>query len=603
MSYINDLISESYNTIGTPFWEGEFGPDYFDRSGLVYYLYNTVGVPISYKPVTQLFSDPSFEDVSENSRRTGDLIFYGEPGFPKDVAIYLNDDYVIVCTGGDSTSKGKDDNARVFLKKITFKNNIIAAKRHYVFVDFHNSLQTDYYEDTMEHDDNANLPIETDADNSGLTKNVSFIIKTVAYDESRDREVFIYSFFEKLVTFDENQKGSFRVDSTITRKVNNNIELYKDERNLGEEELDILEHMIEPRNSELFMKFKENDSTLIYSLYGDVLVYSVSQIITLEKPFLTYEVINNDISLTWSFEKKMIHAYSYEIMMNGEKVDEGTSVAGAHVISNAPKGEMLTFSIVIKHPVGGVAESNSVTLILEERIKRNLFKNKFNVTPYIEHKSDYYSFYIKGDVLNEEYPVKTANVILSAKRILSSPEYPANIFDVELIGELFLGTEFYYDIEVEVQKQDGSFTTARKSFEYFNQITNGEPTNLITLEEPDGSILTVEEKMLDAIEKVLDEPINQMNDRITPKLFIDYQFINKTPLDVTVELSSSKTLQTANLEETSTEVFAEIVVNNTENWSISDFMTLRGLYCPDGNTSAIRRLVVRESSVDKQVSI
>lgn len=601
MSYINNLISASYNIIGSPYWFGEYGPDYFDSPGLIYYVYNTIGIPVGYKTIMDFYNDSVFESIGLEDKKPGDLVFYGDDGIPTDVGIYLRDGYVIICTGGNSSTKGDDDEARVYLKRLRFKSNVLDVKRHITFDSIHQSIVTDYYENTKDYETDYAPVIDNDTEMPSEMI-VNFSIKTIVYDAVQDKENTIICFFEKYAELDSAGKGTILIDDSITRKVENTIQLYKDENSLEDEDLDVMEHIIESRSADVYLKFVENDSDIIYNLYGDISVYGKAPTITLQAPRLSYELLGENLNLAWRFEKDTLYAFKFKIYLNDEVIDTGVGIINSYVYSPVERNKSYSFKVEIEHPLGGTAISNTVSFRLEEEQQKNFFKNTYMIKPPEQTKMDFYSFYIKGFIKNEEYPRLESNIVLSSKRTLASPDYPANVFEAELIGEYTSGTEFLYDIEVEFQTQDNKFLIARKSFEYFNDSSNGSPNAPLIITDSTGVARTVEELMKGSIMKMIDGS-DDLYDKVTPRLNVDYNFMNKTPLEVEIELFSSKELEVAVEEESDTDILMEVEIRNDMNWTIQDFLNMADLYCPGGDTTKLENLVVRKNFINKKVQL
>lgn len=87
--------------VGKPYVWGAVGPDSFDCSGLVQYVYAQSGVNL---PRTSQDQSKVGQTVSMNSLQPGDLLFWGSTDAPYHVAIYIgNNQYVNAATPEQGT--------------------------------------------------------------------------------------------------------------------------------------------------------------------------------------------------------------------------------------------------------------------------------------------------------------------------------------------------------------------------------------------------------------------------------------------------------------------------------------------------------------------
>lgn len=80
------ILNTAYGFIGTPYVWGGSSPAGFDCSGLVQYVYSKYGVNLPRTTYDQVHSGTQ---VSDGNAMPGDLVFYGDPGAPHHVGIYL----------------------------------------------------------------------------------------------------------------------------------------------------------------------------------------------------------------------------------------------------------------------------------------------------------------------------------------------------------------------------------------------------------------------------------------------------------------------------------------------------------------------------------
>lgn len=76
-SHSNDLVSIAYSYIGYPYISGSNGPNGFDCSGFVQFVYSKIGTSVSRSTTTQLYDGLG---VSYEDAKPGDIIVWGYSG-------------------------------------------------------------------------------------------------------------------------------------------------------------------------------------------------------------------------------------------------------------------------------------------------------------------------------------------------------------------------------------------------------------------------------------------------------------------------------------------------------------------------------------------
>ncbi|WP_125154328.1 NlpC/P60 family protein [Clostridium rectalis] len=95
--YSNSIVAYASNYIGTPYKWGGNGPNNFDCSGFVKYVYNHFGVNL---PRTSSQQQCVGSAVSKENLKAGDLVFFGSPAYH--VGIYVgNNCYIHAPRTGD----------------------------------------------------------------------------------------------------------------------------------------------------------------------------------------------------------------------------------------------------------------------------------------------------------------------------------------------------------------------------------------------------------------------------------------------------------------------------------------------------------------------
>ena len=98
----NEVIAYAENFMGTPYEWGAVGPNTFDCSGFVQYVYAHFGIKIGRTTYDQIYNG---EFVSRENLEPGDLVFFGT-GSPHHVGIYIgNNTYIHAPRTGDVIKK------------------------------------------------------------------------------------------------------------------------------------------------------------------------------------------------------------------------------------------------------------------------------------------------------------------------------------------------------------------------------------------------------------------------------------------------------------------------------------------------------------------
>lgn len=96
----SQVVSIAKQQLGKPYIWGATGPNAFDCSGLVQYVYRQVGISL---PRTTYQQEYQGKAVSLNSLQLGDLLFWGNYGSAYHVAIYIGDgNFIQAPTKGQS---------------------------------------------------------------------------------------------------------------------------------------------------------------------------------------------------------------------------------------------------------------------------------------------------------------------------------------------------------------------------------------------------------------------------------------------------------------------------------------------------------------------
>lgn len=84
MSRADQVISYGMAEIGSPYRYGDEGPNAFDCSGLMLYIFGKAGIDL---PRTAAQQQDATKPISKSAARPGDLVFYGDPA--THVGLYL----------------------------------------------------------------------------------------------------------------------------------------------------------------------------------------------------------------------------------------------------------------------------------------------------------------------------------------------------------------------------------------------------------------------------------------------------------------------------------------------------------------------------------
>lgn len=95
----NAIVAYASNFLGTPYVWGAAGPQYFDCSGFMQYVYRHFGVSLSRTTYTQI-NEGSY--VARENLQAGDLVFFGTGSDPHHVGMYVgNNSYIHAPRTGD----------------------------------------------------------------------------------------------------------------------------------------------------------------------------------------------------------------------------------------------------------------------------------------------------------------------------------------------------------------------------------------------------------------------------------------------------------------------------------------------------------------------
>jgi len=95
----SSVVAYASNFLGTPYVWGASGPQYFDCSGFMQYVYAHFGVSLSRTTYTQI-NEGSY--VPRESLEAGDLVFFGTGSDPHHVGMYVgNNSYIHAPRTGD----------------------------------------------------------------------------------------------------------------------------------------------------------------------------------------------------------------------------------------------------------------------------------------------------------------------------------------------------------------------------------------------------------------------------------------------------------------------------------------------------------------------
>jgi len=95
----NAIVAYASNFLGTPYVWGAAGPQFFDCSGFMQYIYAHFGVSLSRTTFTQINEGTN---VARGDLQPGDLIFFGTQSNPHHVGMYIgNNSYIHAPRTGD----------------------------------------------------------------------------------------------------------------------------------------------------------------------------------------------------------------------------------------------------------------------------------------------------------------------------------------------------------------------------------------------------------------------------------------------------------------------------------------------------------------------
>lgn len=117
------LVMQALAQVGKPYRYGGVGPEAFDCSGLVQYVYAQAGVAL---PRSTLQQFRTGESIPPSHARTGDLLFYrfdGKQPGPSHVVIYLGEGEAVHAPASGSSVRA----ARVDIP--AFEQRLVGARR------------------------------------------------------------------------------------------------------------------------------------------------------------------------------------------------------------------------------------------------------------------------------------------------------------------------------------------------------------------------------------------------------------------------------------------------------------------------------------------
>lgn len=125
-----NIVNVATSKIGSRYWWGKSGPDYFDCSGLVYWTLNQVGIAVP-RLTADGFSNYG-RGIPFKELQIGDLIAFDWNGDKKanHIGIYAGDNYIIHANGNSSV-KGNSAKYTVKRHNITdyYKKHILSCRR------------------------------------------------------------------------------------------------------------------------------------------------------------------------------------------------------------------------------------------------------------------------------------------------------------------------------------------------------------------------------------------------------------------------------------------------------------------------------------------
>ncbi|MGW8168940.1 MAG: C40 family peptidase [Sulfurovaceae bacterium] len=99
MSKVDELISLAKSKLGSSYEPTKAGPDHFDCSGFVYYLFTTIGISI---PRTSIGQSESGKKLTREELEKGDMLFFDtyQRNHINHSGVYLGDGKFIHSTSG-----------------------------------------------------------------------------------------------------------------------------------------------------------------------------------------------------------------------------------------------------------------------------------------------------------------------------------------------------------------------------------------------------------------------------------------------------------------------------------------------------------------------
>jgi hypothetical protein len=589
-----NILANSYNIIGKLYWHGESGPDFFDCSGLIHYVYNFSGVPIQRKTVNEYYYDNNYINIKSQDLKIGDLVFYGSNEIANNLGIYVGNNQIVIVINGTEKTKGNDSIAKVSLKSINFKTNILGYKRHLVLSSL-DDIHNDTYLDTSKYKGKESFLEPNTTVN--VEQSISFTIYTYVYNTITDKEERIDSYFEKIMNFGSEGKCSWNILKKDKQTIDNNIQKYKENNNIKEDiYIDILEYEVEVHTSNVYAKIKENESNKSYKLGEYIYFYSNVPTIILPKLILNVELIDTTAILNWRFKDNKNHGCTFVGYLNEKKAFETTN-KNEYIFHNLNKGSIYSFKVIAKHSLDESSISNIITketIAAEEELP--LFKNTLIIDQEKDPIDDEAIITIEGKIDNEEYKQTEATLTVLSSLQLEKPIYPNNSFECELQGEYEKGTEFYYDIWVDIKTLEDTVIRIKKEMEYLNINSNGsynEPLNITNK--------SVTEILKEDIIKELKRLNIDYKDKLTPQFNLKYNFKNTIPLELDLLLYKSGSYKEILPTKTNTEIIMDIEIINNSNENLGSFINSINKYCPNKNISSIEKIEIVKNNERKLV--
>jgi hypothetical protein len=92
MDILQEINKTAFGCMGKNFHTGLSGPHAFDRQGLIFYTFNSVGIPLPRVTVNVLYYDDDYLMDAIGPPQTGDIFFFGEKGYAYTAGIFLGQD-------------------------------------------------------------------------------------------------------------------------------------------------------------------------------------------------------------------------------------------------------------------------------------------------------------------------------------------------------------------------------------------------------------------------------------------------------------------------------------------------------------------------------